>query len=305
MKADRERARGCLLGLAAGDAVGTTVEFRARGSFTPVTDMVGGGPFGLRAGQWTDDTSMALCLASSLVERGGFDAMDQMLRYVRWMDEGYWSSTGTCFDIGTTTSGALRAFQRTNDPFSGSAHRGSAGNGSLMRLAPIPLFYFPDLKQTVHFAGESSRTTHGAAECIDACRLLAALLHQSIGGVEKDALLGRTRVEISERRILEIAAGTFREKRREDIRGSGYVVDCLEAALWCFFHSASFEAAILEAVNLGDDTDTTAAVCGQIAGAYYGESGIPAKWLERLAMRAEIANLAEALTSTQVGDQEF
>ena len=136
----RERYRGCLLGLAVGDALGTTLEFCRPGSFTPITDMVGGGPFRLKPGQWTDDTSMALCLASSLTERGGFDARDQMERYVRWWREGYWSSTGRCFDIGNTTSAALSRFQKTGDPFAGSTDPHAAGNGSLMRLAPVPLF---------------------------------------------------------------------------------------------------------------------------------------------------------------------
>ena len=108
----RDRFRGCLLGLAAGDALGTTLEFKSPGTFEPIDDMIGGGPFGLRAGQWTDDTSMALCLATSLIECGGFDAMDQMRRYVRWRDEGYLSSTGYCFDIGNTVSGALDRFRR-------------------------------------------------------------------------------------------------------------------------------------------------------------------------------------------------
>ena len=163
--------RGCLLGLACGDAVGTTVEFSARGSFAPVVDMVGGGPFRLRAGEWTDDTSMALCLAASLVERGGFDPADQMARYVRWQEEGYLSANGICFDIGNTVAGALQRFRQTGEPFSGSTHPRSAGNGSIMRLAPIPMFYAPDLDSVARFAGESSRTTHGAGEAADACRL--------------------------------------------------------------------------------------------------------------------------------------
>ncbi len=159
-----ERFRGCLLGLAAGDAVGTTVEFQARGTFTPLSDMVGGGPFGLTPGQWTDDTSMALCLATSLTEMGGFDARDQMLRYCRWRDDGYLSSTGQCFDIGNTVAAALRRFEATADPFSGSQDPQSAGNGSIMRLAPIPMFYFPDEDAAASYAAESSRTTHAASE---------------------------------------------------------------------------------------------------------------------------------------------
>lgn len=132
----RDRFRGCLLGLAVGDAVGTTVEFRPRGSFRPLADMIGGGPFQLRPGQWTDDTSMALCLATSLVECNGFDALDQMERYCKWADSGYLSSTGACFDIGNTVASALRRFRQTGNPFAGSSDPYSAGNGCIMRLAP-------------------------------------------------------------------------------------------------------------------------------------------------------------------------
>jgi ADP-ribosyl-[dinitrogen reductase] hydrolase len=136
----KDRYAGSLAGLASGDAVGTTVEFRSRGTFPPVTDMVGGGPFGLAPGQWTDDTSMALCLAESLLAKNGFDARDQMGRYLNWRTWGYLSSTGECFDIGMTVRGALERFQRTGEPYSGSTDPNSAGNGSLMRLAPVALF---------------------------------------------------------------------------------------------------------------------------------------------------------------------
>ena len=146
----QSRFHGALLGLACADAVGTTVEFSPRGSFPPVTDMVGGGPFDLKAGQWTDDTSMALCLATSLVEKAGFDAADQMRRYVDWMQNGYLSSTGHCFDIGNTTAVALERFLQSGDPFSGSNDPRAAGNGSIMRLAPVPMFYFPSLEKVIH-----------------------------------------------------------------------------------------------------------------------------------------------------------
>src|ERR1051325_1654209 len=146
MQIDRNRFRGCLLGLAVGDAVGTTVEFQPRGSFPPVIDMVGGGPFRLKPGEWTDDMSMALCLATSLVEQNGFDPKDQMDRYCRWWKEGYLSSNGSCFDIGNTVSDALRRYGRTGEPMAGSTGSHSAGNGCIMRLAPVPLFYYP------HFA---------------------------------------------------------------------------------------------------------------------------------------------------------
>jgi len=137
----KKRFEGCLLGLACGDALGAAVEFQPPGSFLPLTDLVGGGPFNLAPGQWTDDTAMALCLADSLVRCNGFDARDQMERYCRWRDEGLWSSTGVCFDIGYTTAAALRRFEQNGDPYAGSTNPLTSGNGSLMRLAPIPMFY--------------------------------------------------------------------------------------------------------------------------------------------------------------------
>lgn len=296
---EADRFRGCLLGLAVGDAVGTTVEFAERGEFEPVTDMVGGGPFGLEPGQWTDDTSMALCLAISLLEKNGFDPVDQMQRYCRWVDDGYMSSTGRCFDIGTTVRGALDRFRRTGVPLAGSPDANTAGNGSIMRLAPVPMFYFPDESAAERYAVDSSRTTHGAAECLDACRLLSRILTRALAGRSKsDILRSDHTTEFGSIRIIEIARGEYRNKKAAGIRGSGYVVESLEAALWCFFHSDNFEHAILLATNLGDDADTTAAVCGQVAGAYYGESGIPAPWLSRLSMKTEIADIADRLRLT-------
>lgn len=293
---ESDRFRGCLLGLAVGDAVGTTVEFAARGSFAPLTDMVGGGPFRLAPGQWTDDTSMALCLATSLIVRQGFDPADQMNRYCRWWQLGYLSSNGTCFDIGSTVGAALRRYQATADPFSGSTNPRSAGNGSLMRLAPVPMFYHPDRARIRHYSGESSRTTHGAQECLDACRLFAEMLARALDGMPKtEILLSHDEADIQSAALRAIARGAYRDKTADDISGSGYVVHCLEAALWCFLTTDSFAAAILQAANLGQDADTTAAVCGQIAGAYYGESGIPAHWLERLTMGDEIRAIAERL----------
>jgi ADP-ribosyl-[dinitrogen reductase] hydrolase len=296
----RERFRGCLVGLAAGDAVGTTVEFRPRGSFQPLTDMVGGGPFDLLPGQWTDDTSMALCLGTSLVECGGFDPFDQMKRYCRWQDDGYMSSTGECFDIGRTVADALARYRRSGDPFAGSTHRHSAGNGSLMRLAPVPMFFYPDLDAVERFAAESSRTTHGAAESVDACRLFARAICRALAGSEKgEVLIADADTFAGSEAIVAIARGSFRDKREDEISGSGYVVSTLEAALWAFFRTDSFEDAVITAANLGDDADTTAAVCGQIAGAYYGAAGIPPAWLERLAMIEEITALADRLAARQ------
>lgn len=296
-----QRFRGCLLGLATGDAVGTAVEFQRRGSFSPVTDMVGGGPFNLKPGQWTDDTSMALCLATSLVEVGSFDAIDQMNRYCNWYENGYLSSTGDCFDIGNTVCQALHQYKTSGNPFSGSTSPRSAGNGCLMRLAPIPMFYFSNRNRILHFSGESSRTTHGAPECIEASRLFGDILFRALSGASKtEILFGNDRETITSSSIQSIARGEYQSKQVSDIRGTGYVVESLEAALWCFWTTETYEQAILTATNLGDDADTTAAICGQVAGAYYGESGIPMDWLEKLTMRHEIAGLANQLQTAAV-----
>lgn len=290
-----ERYRGSLLGLACGDAVGTTVEFRPRGSFAPLTDMVGGGPFGLRPGQWTDDTSMALCLAESLLNKKGFDASDQMGRYLNWWQWGYLSSTGDCFDIGVTVREALQTYQATGEPFAGAIDPGKAGNGSLMRLAPVVLFYHPDTQAMLSACADSSRTTHGAPEAVQCCMLLGLLISGALAGQSKSDLLTAGNMNFSEPRVARMAEAAYTTKSREEIAGSGYSVASLEAALWCFHQTDSFESAVLEAANLGDDADTTAAIAGQLAGAYYGVGGIPAHWLERLHMRADIEAMADAL----------
>lgn len=291
-----KRGRGCLLGLATGDAVGTAVEFSPRGTFPPVVDMVGGGPFRLEAGEWTDDTSMALCLGTSLVECRGFDPVDQLQRYVRWYREGYLSANGRCFDIGNTVRGALHRFEETGDPNSGPTDAWTAGNGSIMRLAPVVLYYHPDTAAVDEHAGSSSSTTHGAEEAVSACRVLGRILDRLLSGATKtEAVLSMPPAGWMSERIREVAKGRYASKSVEEIKGSGYCVDSLEAALWCFLHTDDFESAILAAANLGDDADTTAAVCGQLAGAHYGEEGIPDRWLSKLAMREDIASLADRL----------
>lgn len=289
------RARGALLGLAVGDAIGTTVEFKPRGSFTPLTDMVGGGPFDLLPGQWTDDTSMALCLAASLVEHG-FDTHDQMQRYLLWHDEGYLSSTGVCFDIGSATSTALERFRRTGNPVAGSTQPVSAGNGSIMRLAPVPIHYLDTPELAIQRSAAQSKTTHRAPECLGACHLLAEALIRALQGKAKEDVLAPSLQTIPmSNSLMLIAAGHYKTKSETQILGSGYVVESLEAAFWCFWQTDSFQDCVLLAANLGDDADTTAAVAGQLAGAFYGESGIPVSWLNKLAMATEIGQLAEQL----------
>lgn len=257
--------------------------------------MVGGGPFRLPAGAWTDDCSMALCLGHSLVAKQGFDARDQMNRYCNWWQHGYLSSTGTCFDIGNTVRYALQRYLDSGDPFSGPLDPDMAGNGTLMRLAPIPMFYRASPDQLHHFAGESARTTHGATEVIEATRLFATQVAATLNGASKEDALFNHGYVSSEPAVAAISGGRWRNKSEVNIAGTGYVIQSLEAALWCFWQTDSFEAAILRAANLGDDADTTAAICGQIAGAYYGIDGIPGHWRDRLVMVTEIQQLADDL----------
>lgn len=299
----RDRYRGALVGLAAGDALGTALEFSPPGSFAPLTDMVGGGPFSLRAGEWTDDTSMALCLAESLIERCGFDPVHQLERYVRWWREGHLSSNGRCFDIGTTTAAALRRFEQNRGPWCGSEDPQTAGNGSIMRLAPVPLFFARRSLEAIRRAAESSRTTHGALEAVDACRYLAALMVGAVNGADKAALLadhfepvpGIWREAPLAPKIAAVASGSFKRREPPEIRGIGYAVDSLEAALWAFERTQSFAEGALLAVNLGDDADTTGAVYGQLAGAFYGETAIPEHWRARLAHRELVVRFADRL----------
>lgn len=289
---DKNRFTGALLGLAIGDAVGTTLEFQPKGSFKFINDMIGGGPFKLKPGEWTDDTSMALCLAESLIYCNGFDAENQMNRYCNWMKFGYLSSNGECFDIGTTVNKALNNYIITKNPYSGPTDEKSAGNGSLMRLVPIPLFYFPDFDKIIYYSGESSKTTHGAIECIDACKLFGVYLGLALEGKSKTEILKQNIYVPVTQNVLDISKGRFLSKDYNSIYGTGYVINSLEAALWSFYKSNSFEESILTAANLGDDSDTTSAICGQISGAFYGKNSIPTKWLEKLVMNNLIEKIA-------------
>lgn len=290
----RDRALGALVGLAVGDAVGTTVEFSPRGSFAPLTDMVGGGPFRLAPGQWTDDTSMALCLADALLHDPALDPADLMDRFLRWLDRGENSSTGTCFDIGVTIRSALDRYRRAGDPMAGSRDPRSAGNGAAMRLAPAPVRWWRDPARADEVAARQTRTTHGAAECVAGSVLLSRVIGALIAGEGREALV-RDPDPGWPPAIAEIASGGWRGRPASAIRSSGYVVHTLEAALWAVDGTEDFEAAVLRAANLGDDADTVAAVAGQVAGALHGLSGIPARWRARLHDGARIEALAAAL----------
>ncbi|OYV40624.1 MAG: ADP-ribosyl-[dinitrogen reductase] hydrolase [Rhodospirillales bacterium 20-64-7] len=295
MSDDLDRARGALLGLAVGDALGAPLEFAERDECPLVTNMISGGPFNLKPGEWTDDTAMALCLADSLIAQKGLDTQDLMRRFVRWWRHGENSVTGHCFDIGMTTARALQRFETTGEIIL-DANPQTAGNGSLMRMAPVAIFASSDTELAIDLARQQSAGTHGAPLCLDACALFAELLSNALQGGDKRKILGRRPIfDDVDERLAEIALGSYRIKKRHEIRSGGFVLDTLEAALWAIWHSESFEEALIAAVNLAGDSDTVGAVTGQLAGAIWGASAIPERWVEQLAWREEIERRADQL----------
>jgi ADP-ribosyl-[dinitrogen reductase] hydrolase len=280
-----DRALGAMLGLAVGDALGTTLEFSARDMKPRITEMVGGGPFHLEPGQWTDDTAMALALMASLSTNPDLDEADLMRRFAAWHETGEYSCTGTCFDIGNTVRSALTRFKTSGNPFAGSTATMSAGNGSLMRLAPVAIRHWRNRETVRDVAARQSRTTHGAPEAVDACIAFAEVLADAIEGRPRSQVL-RTRDYPHAGKIGSIMAGSWRGAARKDIGSSGYVAHSLEAALWCVGRTGTFFEAVQLAANLGEDADTTAAITGQLAGALYSARCIPTAWLERLVVTA-------------------
>jgi ADP-ribosylglycohydrolase len=236
---------------------------------------------------------LALALADSIGQTG-WDLNDQIRRYVAWSNTGEYSVNGRCFDIGTTTSSALYRFGQSGDARTSGVPTGS-GNGSIMRLAAVPIRFaalFPgQIDKLSQLAAESSLTTHASPQSLSACRYFALVLAALIQGVDRDEALSPfweplerlRKIEPLHEEIDVIAAGSFRDCQPPVIAGTGYVVKSLEAALWAFRDAKDFGEAVLRAVNLGDDADTTGAVCGQLAGAYWGESEIPVQWRDGLA----------------------
>ena len=290
----RDRARGALLGLAIGDALGTTLEFKPRDSYQPLTTLVGGGPFGLRVGEWTDDTSMALALGSSLVEKRRLDERDLMERFCAWAEKGEYSHNGRCFDIGMTVRAALGRFRASGNPVAGSTDPQSAGNGSLMRLAPVAILYAFDPEGRIDAARRQSAVTHGAEEAVEACAAYADLLAEAIQGWSRAQVLAPRNAWTPEKVGRAMRMETLGWDRSQ-VRGSGYVIHSLEAALWAVGRAGDFREAVLLAANLGEDADTTAAIAGQLGGALWGASGIPEDWLRLLAWRERITGLADQL----------
>jgi ADP-ribosylglycohydrolase len=299
----RDRFRGLLLGLAAGDAAGQPLSHRRPGSFTPVGDLLGGGPFDLPRGAWSDETAMALCLAESLVACGRVDLSDQVARYAMWQREGANSSTGECVGISAATARALAQAQWTGQPRAGSHDPSRPDKEPLARIGPVVARFAQDPREAVEAAVECARVTHQAPVTLDAVRYLAALLAGALQGASRAELLSPLFSPVAglwegpplKPEVLAVARGGWREKAPPRIFGGGGAPAALEAALWAFDRSASLREAVLAAVNLGGDADTTGAIAGQLAGAYYGAPGLPAAWRAALAGRERIESLADAL----------
>jgi ADP-ribosyl-[dinitrogen reductase] hydrolase len=288
------RSQGCLLGLAIGDALGAPVEFSLPGTFEPVNGYRAGGVFDLEAGQWTDDSSMALCLAESLLEHRDLDLADQLERYWRWYRHGENSSNGRCFDIGNGTRSALERWRRDGEVEAGGPE--SLGNGALMRLAPVPIFWQHNPALAGVKAALSARTTHGHPLALASAAWFGELLARALEGGSRDELLAPwwegSAAGDRDGELKAIAHGSW---RHSEIEASGHALRSLEAALWAFGSTESFEDCVLAAVNLGDDADTVGAIAGQLAGAHYGLEGIPEPFINGLQQPERFIDLADRL----------
>ncbi|MGC0836956.1 ADP-ribosylarginine hydrolase Tri1 [Pantoea agglomerans] len=288
-----DKAKGLLMGLAVGDAVGTTLEFQARDS-SHIYDMVGGGPFNLKAGEWTDDTSMALCLAETYIEKNCCDMDFFREKLISWYKTGHNSSNGVCFDIGNTTRYALEQVIKHGPDWLGNNSPETAGNAALIRHAPVAIFRRKSFIDGWRDASIQSMSTHCAPESIDCCQYINVILHYLLNGFGKNEAFSPHKIPFLVR-VLIINAGEYKEKHRDQICSSGYVIDTLEAALWAVWHTDNFKDAILLAANLADDADSVAATAGQLAGALYGLSGIPAEWVDKIVDKDRILSMAEEL----------
>ncbi|NEG56883.1 ADP-ribosylarginine hydrolase Tri1 [Pantoea agglomerans] len=288
-----DKAKGLLMGLAVGDAVGTTLEFQARDS-SHIYDMVGGGPFNLKAGEWTDDTSMALCLAETYIEKNCCDMDLFRGKLISWYKTGHNSSNGVCFDIGNTTRYALEQVIKHGPDWLGNNSPETAGNAALIRHAPVAIFRRKSFIDGWRDASIQSMSTHCAPESIDCCQYMNVILHYLLNGFGKNEAFSPHKIPFLVR-VLIINAGEYKEKQRDQIRSSGYVIDTLEAALWAVWHTDNFKDAVLLAANLADDADSVAATAGQLAGALYGLSGIPKEWVDKIVQKDRILSMAEEL----------
>jgi len=295
----RERFQGALLGLAVGDSLASHTQFRKPGTFAVVGDLLGGGPFDLPRGAWTDDTAMALLLAESLLAREGFDAHDQVQRYVRWQREGYGSATGQCVGITANVARSLATAQYKRQPFAGSHDPDQLDKDPLSRTAPAVLYFFANAPSAVAKAAEAARLTAQAPLVLDCVRLFAAMIHLALSGRDKAQVLrpprdlwasASTRAE-----LISLYDGSYARRTPPEITGGGGILQALEAALWAFHRTETFREGALLAANLGGDSDVVAAAYGQLAGAYHGVSAIPGIWRNSLMKQEVVIDSADKL----------
>ncbi len=294
-KNQKTRSVGAFVGLAIGDALGAPIQFKRRDTYEHVTGYTAGGTYQLDPGYWTDDTSMALCLAETLIEKGEYDPIDFGNRLVRWVDEGYNSSLPKCFDIGQTTLRAIGAYRRFGPEACGVTGEWAGGNGSIMRLAPVPIFYQEDVELSGQVAVTQGILTHNHEVPNDGCLLLSKIIIEGIRTGNKDTTLSSVETLHVADKISHVKSREYEEKDRDDIKSDGYVVSTLEAAMWSVWKTDNFKDALLLAVNLGDDADTVGAVAGQIAGAIYGVDEIPEEWIVGLAEGSRILDIGQQL----------
>lgn len=299
------RALGALVGLAVGDALGTTNEFQPAGSFEPITGMVGGGVFGLEPGQWTDDTSMALCLADSLLAQSRYDSFDVMERYERWHSEGYRSSTGVCFDIGNQVSRALWDFRANPRVPVDAVRTTSAGNGAIMRLAPMVIAGFRSRspREVVTTARLSARETHFSVEAEATTEVFAALLVGALLGWSPEQIMDVSWASTGaafDEMAARVISPDPQVRASWEAETSGYIVNGLRLAVHGLLDFPSFKDATLAIANMGGDTDTNAAIYGQLGGAFYGVEAIPASWRTTLYQGEEIDQLARDLVELRL-----
>jgi len=299
---NRDRYIGSMLGLAVGDALGAPVEFREKDSFDKIEQYKRGGKFNLEIGEYTDDTSLALCLAQSLIDKNGVDQKDQLSKYLKWFEDGYMSANNRSIGCGKTTLRALYRYMSKDCSECGNSRlTKGAGNGSLMKTAPIALFYAKDTALAMEMAKKSSLTTHGLPICSDASMYMTGLIIGAIKGKSKEELLSiEYAKELFDKRknyrfheeIIALAEGGYKDKSRDEIEARAYVVKTLESALWAFYNTNKFDEGLILVVNLGNDADTVGAVYGQLAGAYYGIDAISKEYRDNLMRRDFIEELA-------------
>jgi ADP-ribosylglycohydrolase len=306
----RNFIKDALLGVATGDALGVPVEFRTRNELKeqPVNSMLEYGTHNQPAGTWSDDSSLTFCLAEMLCK--GYDLNDLANRFINWMEYGYWTPHGEVFDIGIATAAAIHGLQMGDRPvMAGGRNEESNGNGSLMRILPL-LFYVKDLpiQQRFHRVEEVSSVTHGHIRSITACFIYIEFALAILQGMDKHAaykeICSSTKDFLTRNNVLDpveqkifghILEGKLSTMEEADIHSSGYVIHTLETAIWCLLTTKSYKEAVLKAVNLGSDTDTSAAVTGGLAALLYGWETIPAEWLNILVKRNDIEDLVKRL----------